>query len=913
LDQRGVLRPVGARCDIGAFERGASLSVVGVSPSRAGNAGPLVAQVAGTSFDPGATVKLVRSGEADVFGSPVHVETAGASLAATFDLTGRALGAWDVVVTNENGTSTTLPGGFTIETTREAHVWAGIVGPKALRRSAPARFTIVYGNRGNVDAVAVPISVTYPTSAAFDLASPFNAPPASASQAITDWSLVPIVAEVAPDSDFTSIPLLLPVVPAGFIGTIDFLVTLPASTPDFAEFVIAAQIEPVPWLRDPTTLDETVTELVAGAKAYAARAFATTVPPGVEDAAAAYGRSQLEAIASAGRDQLVARLGRSGPIYSPVELTIDVAAFMREQTLMTSRSRSGWDQILGGFSLLAALGTPESAEAGNPVCRICPLPANEEGGCECPTNDKPYSPPNDPKKPDGLTPAQCRDTPKHKISDDGSQCIPKDTRGCGLIQNIFYTDPDCSRAPIVNASDPNEKTPSPGAGPAHAITGEDPLQYSISFENLPTASAAAQVVTITDQLDTGSLDLSTFAFGPITIGDAITIVPSKADGGDFTGGADLRPASNVVVRVDAHLDPATGIATWLFTSLDPKTGQLTTDPLAGFLPPDVSPPDGQGRVLYTVSAKPSLPTGTVIKNKATIVFDVNAPMDTAEVSNVIDRTAPSSQVDGIDPADCGATDLTLHWSGTDPGAGIATYTVLVSVDGGPYTPVVSDTTDVSAPFTAEVGKSYRFYSIARDYAGNVEAAPAEPDLTRTVGSCGTYDLAIVGLTTPAKLLLTAKKPDKLSKVKVLIENRGPGSETIADTAKLARLVTVDVESLGSCTAPVATLHDGKPQKTLPLTVKSKHRFSVLFDLTITCANDPASGAGHEDYRVSARVNRAALGDPDSHPADDACPRSVTPPYVLDPYPDGKIRDKGCGAKKPDKTRGGDVLIDAKTR
>ena len=61
------------------------------------------------------------------------------------------------------------------------------------------------------------------------------------------------------------------------------------------------------------------------------------------------------------------------------------------------------------------------------------------------------------------------------------------------------------------------------------------------------------------------------------------------------------------------------------------------------------------------------------------------------------------------------------------------------------------------------------------------------------------------------------------------------------------------------------------------------------------------------------MSRSVLGDPDSHPADDSCPRSVTPPYAVDPYPDGKIRDKGCGAKKPDKTRGGEVLIDVGVR
>jgi hypothetical protein len=72
---------------------------------------------------------------------------------------------------------------------------------------------------------------------------------------------------------------------------------------------------------------------------------------------------------------------------------------------------------------------------------------------------------------------------------------------------------------------------------------------------------------------------------------------------------------DLIVRVDAHLDPATGIATWTFISIDPATGQLTEDPLAGFLPPNVNPPEGEGRVLYTVSAKPSVATGTLITRR----------------------------------------------------------------------------------------------------------------------------------------------------------------------------------------------------------------------------------------------------------------------------------------------------------
>ena len=38
-------------------------------------------------------------------------------------------------------------------------------------------------------------------------------------------------------------------------------------------------------------------------------------------------------------------------------------------------------------------------------------------------------------------------------------------------------------------------------------------------------------------------------------------------------------------------------------------------------------------------------------------------------------------------------------------------------------------------------------------------------------------------------------------------------------------------------------------------------------------------------------------------------RTVTPPGEIDPLPNGKILDKGCGVKKPDKTLGLPNLVD----
>ena len=92
-------------------------------------------------------------------------------------------------------------------------------------------------------------------------------------------------------------------------------------------------------------------------------------------------------------------------------------------------------------------------------------------------------------------------------------------------------------------------------------------------------------------------------------------------------------------------------------------------------------------------------------------------------------------------------------------------------------------------------------------------------------------------------------------------------------------------------------------------LKSKMKRAITFDLQLACAGDPAKGAGHADYRVTARVDRSVLGGTDAHPQDDVCPRRVTAPGEVDPFPDGRLVDTGCGTRLPDRTSGAPIEID----
>jgi hypothetical protein len=407
-------------------------------------------------------------------------------------------------------------------------------------------------------------------------------------------------------------------------------------------------------------------------------------------------------------------------------------------------------------------------------------------------------------------------------------------------------------------------------------------------------------VIVLDQIDTGKLDLDTFELGRITVGNLDISPPPGLK--EYATDVDLRPALNLVLRINAGAE-AGGRVTWRFLSLDPATGLPTDNPLAGFLPPNKNPPEGQGRVLFTVAPKPGLATGAEIRNKATIFFDANAPIDTLEWLNTIDNARPTSRVEAVGPS--GPDGVLVRWSGSDVGGGIQGYTIFVSENGRPFTPWLSNTTATSGKFVGTCGKSYTFYSTARDAAGNVEDAPATPDAAIAVGAC---DLAITDIDAPPKLPL-GKKP-VTRRVSVHVQNRGAHPVVIPDAAHLGALVTLTVESLGTCPTPLSVI---RPQFRFPVTIKTKQKLIVPYDVTINCANDPvdstAKNPGHEDYRVKARVDHAALGATDAHPEDDECPRSVTPPGAMDPYPDGRIVDKGCGRRKPDGTFGAAILID----
>ncbi|CVK34100.1 Ig-like domain-containing protein [Methanoculleus bourgensis] len=91
-----------------------ALTVTGIVPASGPNTGPVsITDLSGTGFADGATVKLTRDGEADIVATDVAVLSP-TQITCTLDLTGAAVGTWNVVVTNPDEQYDILSDGFAV-------------------------------------------------------------------------------------------------------------------------------------------------------------------------------------------------------------------------------------------------------------------------------------------------------------------------------------------------------------------------------------------------------------------------------------------------------------------------------------------------------------------------------------------------------------------------------------------------------------------------------------------------------------------------------------------------------------------------------------------------------------------------------------------------------------------------------
>jgi hypothetical protein len=252
---------------------------------------------------------------------------------------------------------------------------------------------------------------------------------------------------------------------------------------------------------------------------------------------------------------------------------------------------------------------------------------------------------------------------------------------------------------------------------------------------MPTATLPAQSVVITDLLD-ADLDWSTFHLEEVGFNNTTAFslesdpAPIQKYTAQVTVSTDPYP-----VEVTAGLNPSSGLVTWQMQSVDPVTGGWPADPLAGFLPPNDATQRGEGWVIFSILPVPGLAHGHSLLNRAGIVFDVNASIQTNQVTNTIDSQAPTCEMEAL-PMQIYNSTFTLRWSASDGtlGSGVSTVDVYVSVDGGGFALWQAGLSDPSAQFTGQSGHSYRFYCHARDQVGNQPILAPFPQSQTSIAS-----------------------------------------------------------------------------------------------------------------------------------------------------------------------------------
>jgi WD40 repeat protein/subtilase family serine protease len=287
---------------------------------------------------------------------------------------------------------------------------------------------------------------------------------------------------------------------------------------------------------------------------------------------------------------------------------------------------------------------------------------------------------------------------------------------------------DSQHVQVVTAIDPNEKQSPAGFGEERFVPRREPIPYTVLFENMPSAQAHARQVVITDQLDP-DLDWRTFEVGTISFRGGRYMVDAPPGQRFFQTEVQMREEDGGLrVQILAGVDITTGQVTFRLTAIDPQTGEPPTSPLLGILPPNNEQREGEGFVTFRVKPKRTVPTGTVITNSATIVFDTEEPLTTNEVFNTIDALPPTTSVE-VSASYTNRPSFMVRWSGADDegGSGLRSYTVWVSVDGQPFRVWLNDVTITQAPFDAQSGcHTYAFYVTASDNAGNLTPAPEAP-------------------------------------------------------------------------------------------------------------------------------------------------------------------------------------------
>jgi len=135
------------------------MGIKGISNNKGGNNGIVSIVIYGGGLSENMTVKFVKDGEIISTAHSVYQKEPGA-ICASFDLTDKPTGIYDVVITH-NGKDYVITDGFTIEEANYPKAFVKIEGNNAFIPGRWQTYTVNYGNRGNIDIFGLPINLIF--------------------------------------------------------------------------------------------------------------------------------------------------------------------------------------------------------------------------------------------------------------------------------------------------------------------------------------------------------------------------------------------------------------------------------------------------------------------------------------------------------------------------------------------------------------------------------------------------------------------------------------------------------------------------------------------------------------------------------------------------------------------------------
>ena len=121
----------------------ATPSITSISPDYGYNSGTVKVVIYGSDFNvttSSGTVRLEKDGESDIKGTVKSVDESAGTISATFPISDKEVGDWDVVVRDKNGDESMLSGGFTIY---EAITLTSVSPESAQTNNDSAKVTVV--------------------------------------------------------------------------------------------------------------------------------------------------------------------------------------------------------------------------------------------------------------------------------------------------------------------------------------------------------------------------------------------------------------------------------------------------------------------------------------------------------------------------------------------------------------------------------------------------------------------------------------------------------------------------------------------------------------------------------------------------------------------------------------------------